>query len=275
MLAEPDPDDSLARRLQCVDAASAPALRRPALDRRFETDGEMGFLEPLFRRLAEREGGSAERPFVTLSYAQSVDGSIALNPARPLALSSRRAFEMAHLLRARHSALLVGINTVAADNPRLTVRLCEGANPQPVVLDSRLRITEDCLLFAHPDRRPWLFTTAQAPQARRERLQACGATVQVLPSDCFGRVDLAAALTRLGELGIRRLMVEGGAQVIGNFLRSRLVDYCVITVAPKLIFGGLRAIDPTETALPALSIAPCAYQPLGGDLIIHGGLAAP
>jgi 3,4-dihydroxy 2-butanone 4-phosphate synthase/GTP cyclohydrolase II len=234
----------------------------------------MAFLDPLFRRLEERRPCAAGRPFVTLAYAQSVDGSIALNRARSLALSSERSFAMTHLLRARHSALLVGINTVTADNPRLTVRLCEGQNPQPVVLDSRLRIAEDCLLFAHPDRHPWLFTTEAAPRAKRARLEARGAAVHVLPGGADGRVDLACALRRLAELGVERLMVEGGARVIMSFLGQGLVDYCVITVAPKLLFGGLKAMDQeTGAALPALSIAPCAYQPLGGDLIIHGSLA--
>ena len=73
---------------------------------------------------------------------------------------------MTHLLRSRHDALLVGINTVLVDDPRLTVRLCEGDNPQPVVLDSRLRFPDDARLLAHPDKHPLLFTTAAAPAGR-------------------------------------------------------------------------------------------------------------
>jgi GTP cyclohydrolase II len=235
-------------------------------------DGEMAFLRPLFGRLAVRSPDDP-LPFVTLSYAQSIDGSIALRPARPVRLSSERAFVMTHLLRARHDALLIGIHTVLADNPRLTVRLCAGSNPQPVVLDSRLRIPEDALLFAHPDRRPWIFTTEAAPAAKRARLEQRGAAVHVMPSDEYGRVELTAVLRHLCAQRVTGLMVEGGATVIRSFLQQRLVDYFVITVAPKLLFGGLHAMDHEESGpLPPLAIDECGYQPLGGDLIIHGRL---
>src|SRR6185436_3802051 len=156
--------------------------------------GEMSFLQPLFDRLTEHEAARDALPFVTLSYAQSVDGSIAVRPSEPFALSSRNSFEMTHWLRARHDALLVGINTVLVDDPRLTVRLCAGDNPQPVVLDSRLRFPDCARLLAHPDRHPLLFTTAAELPAEIARLEAKGASIQVMPRDGLGRVDLIAAL---------------------------------------------------------------------------------
>jgi len=235
--------------------------------------GEMAFLQPLFDRLEARDSASGGLPFVTLSYAQSVDGSISARPPRPFALSSEKSFGMTHLLRSRHDALLVGINTVLMDDPRLTVRLCAGDNPQPVVLDSRLRFPDDAKLLAHPDKHPLLFTTVTAPAGEIARLQAKGASVHVLPKDRMGWVDLIAALQCLADRGMKSLMVEGGATVINCFLQSRLVDYCVITVVPRFI-GGLKAVDhlsPSDS-LPPLSILDCRSQPLGGDLIIHGGI---
>lgn len=235
--------------------------------------GEMDFLQPLFDRLAARDNVGGGLPFITLSYAQSVDGSIAAQPWRPCALSSEKSSEMTHLLRSRHDALLVGINTVLVDDPRLTVRLCKGDNPQPVVLDSRLRFPDAARLMAHPDKHPLLFTTAAAPAHEIARLQAKGASIQVLPKDRLGRVDLFVALQRLADMGVKSLMVEGGASVINSFLQSRLVEYCIITVVPKLI-GGVKAVDSLclSDDLPPLSIVDCRYQPLGGDLIIHGTL---
>lgn len=233
--------------------------------------GEMAFLQPLFERLAARVNGGL--PFVTLSYAQSVDGSIAARPSRPFSLSSEKSFEMTHLLRSRHDALLVGINTVLVDDPRLTVRHCAGDNPQPVVLDSRLRFPDEARLLAHPDKHPLLFTTAAAPAGDFARLEARGASIHVMPKDRVGRVDLIAALRCLADRGVTRLMVEGGATVINSFLQGQLVDYCVITVVPKLI-GGVKAMDNLSASddVPPLSIVDCLYQPLGGDLIIHGGI---
>lgn len=232
---------------------------------------EMAFLQPLFDRLAARDHDIGGLPFVTLSYAQSVDGSIATQPGRPFALSSEKSFAMTHLLRSRHDALLVGINTVLVDDPRLTVRRCAGDNPQPVVLDSRLRFPGDARLLAHPDKHPLLFTTAAARADEVARMQARGASVHVLPSDALGRVDLIAAVQCLADRGVKRLMVEGGASVISSFLQSRLVDYCVITVVPKLI-GGVKAVNNLNPSddLPPISIIDCRYQPLDGDLVIHG-----
>lgn len=231
----------------------------------------MAFLRPLFDRLAERDNDIGGLPFVILSYAQSVDGSIAASPSRSFALSSGKSFEMTHLLRSRHDAVLVGINTVLVDDPRLTVRLCEGENPQPVVLDSRLRFPDAARLLVHPDKHPLLFTTAAAPADEVARMEAKGASVHILPKDRLGRVDLIAALQCLAERGVKSLMVEGGGTVINSFLQSRLVDYCVITVVPKFI-GGVKAVNSLcrSDDLPPLSIVDCHYQPLGIDLIIHG-----
>jgi 3,4-dihydroxy 2-butanone 4-phosphate synthase/GTP cyclohydrolase II len=231
----------------------------------------LSFLQPLFERLAARASQAIPRPFVTLSYAQSIDGSIAAQPACPVTLSSEASFVMTHYLRSRHCALLVGIDTVLADDPRLTVRLCEGENPRPVVLDSRLRIPDAARLMAHPDRQPLLLTTPAAPVQRIERLRALGAAVEVMPCDAQGRVALPHALAHLAAAGVRALMVEGGATVIDSFLRQRLVDYCVITVAPRLMFGGVKAMgEPCATAMASMAIVECGYHRLGSDLVIHG-----
>src|SRR5687768_4642967 len=103
------------------------------------------------------------RPVVTLSYAQTLDGSLAL-PGRQLIISSPESMKMTHELRAAHDGLLVGIGTVLIDDPRLTVRLADGRNPQPVVLDSRLRMPLTANLLKHPDRRPWLAATDPDPE---------------------------------------------------------------------------------------------------------------
>ncbi|MCK4899238.1 MAG: RibD family protein, partial [Anaerolineales bacterium] len=96
---------------------------------------------------AKADSQSAERPLVTLSYAQSLDGSIAVRRGSPLSLSSPEAMTLTHRLRAAHETILVGIGTVLADNPRLTVRLVEGRNPQPIILDSHLRLFLDANLL--------------------------------------------------------------------------------------------------------------------------------
>jgi GTP cyclohydrolase II len=209
------------------------------------------------------------RPLVTLSYAQSLDGSIADRPGRPLALSGPEAMTLTHSLRASHDAILVGIGTVLADNPRLNVRLVTGANPQPVIVDSRLRFPPYALLLRN-GRSPWIATSEGAAPDRQEALEAAGARVIRLPGS-NGWVDLAALLDHLGGLGVNSLMVEGGAQIITSFLASRLVDQIVLTIAPLLV-GGLRVVD--NLGYSPLRRFPrlrnLSYLVCGEDLVLRG-----
>ena len=98
-----------------------------------------GIFPDIMARLekARTDPGKTGRPFVTLSYAQSIDGSIARRPGRPLALSGGPSRTMTHRLRSLHDAILVGIGTILADTPRLTVRLVSGNNPRPIIVASR------------------------------------------------------------------------------------------------------------------------------------------
>ncbi len=182
-----------------------------------------------------------QRPFVTLTYAQSLDGSIAAQPGTSLALSgSRIAAKFTHQLRADHDAILVGIETILSDDPQLNVRLVDGSDPRPIILDSTLRSpnTARCL---NPSRRPIIATTDRASIDREREFEANGVRVLRLPQ-CESRVDLAALLAQLDVEGVRSLMVEGGARVITSFLRAQLVDRLVITIAPMLV-GGVRAVN--------------------------------
>lgn len=89
-------------------------------------------------------------PFVTVSYAQSLDGCLASHDHRALALSGQASMTLTHRIRAVHDAILVGVQTVLNDDPMLTVRLVEGEHPQPIVLDSRLRFPMSARLLTHP-----------------------------------------------------------------------------------------------------------------------------
>jgi len=206
------------------------------------------------------------RPLVTLSYAQSLDGSIADRPGRPLSLSGDRSMLLTHALRAGHDAILVGIGTVLADNPRLNVRLVEGKSPQPVIVDSRLRFPSYAHLL-NQGRTPWIVAKQGADPQRRQDLEAAGARVFCLPS-ANGLVNLEALLRRLAEMAVNSLMVEGGAQIITSFLASRLVDQVILTIAPLLV-GGLRVVDSSgRGGFPRL--ANLTYQRLGEDLVLMG-----
>ncbi|MGB8646024.1 MAG: dihydrofolate reductase family protein [Anaerolineae bacterium] len=213
------------------------------------------------------------RPFVTLTFASSLDGSIAAQPGRPLALSGAESLRFTHQLRAAHDAILAGIGTVLADDPQLNVRLAAGPNPRPVILDSELRCPPRarCLDAA---RQTILAATHSAPLERERALVAAGGCVWRLPSAGAdsSRIDLAPLLERLASEGIRTLMVEGGARVITSFLRARLVDRVILTLAPTFI-GGVRGVVDlvSETgAFPRLRNM--SIERAGQDLIVSGDL---
>ena len=211
------------------------------------------------------------RPFVTLTYAQSLDGSIAARAGVQTHISGDETKQFTHQLRALHSAILVGIGTVLADDPKLTVRLVNGSNPQPVILDSHARFPHNAQLLAHPTHKPWIATINTTELAKVDLLAALGARVIALPADLGGKVDLANLLDWLGSEGITSLMVEGGAQVITSFLKRRLVDQVILTIAPIFI-GGLRAVDAFQLDSSFPRLFNTVIEQMGSDFVLWGNI---
>ena len=218
---------------------------------------------------ADQHRQKTGRPLVSLCYAQSLDGCLAARRGRPTRLSGAESSRLTHQLRAAHDAILVGVGTVIADDPQLTVRLVEGRNPQPVILDSRLRTPIQAGLLQRTSQPAWIATTPAADPERRAALESAGARLLVLPPDGAGRVSLPALLEVLAEDGVRSLMVEGGAQVITGFLGQRLADWVSITIAP-VILGGLPAVEPCLAGPSRLTQVHTGQ--LGEDVVIFGRL---
>ncbi|MES2625787.1 MAG: RibD family protein [Pseudomonadota bacterium] len=210
---------------------------------------------------------SITRPFVTLCYAQSLDGSIAINSGAALALSGPDSTCLTHQLRSLHDGILVGISTVLTDNPQLSVREWSGPSPQPIVLDSHLRMPASARLAQNNHKRCWVLTTANENSGDE------GPEILSVQSNDEGRVCLTSALQLLHQKGIRSLMVEGGANVITAFLKMQLADALVLTVAPRLV-GGYKAVSDLGNC-PAQQfpeLAPLFTAKSGDDLIIWGNL---
>lgn len=226
-----------------------------------------------FIRLRSAMAAAERRPFVTLSYAQSMDGCLTLHRGKDAPVSGAASKLITHRLRAMHEAILVGIGTLLADDPRLTAHRVGGPHPRPVVLDSRLRCPPGARLFDHPQT-PIIAGVAPLDVDRREGLEVAGAEVLGLPAGSDGRVALGALLAALAERDIGSVMVEGGAEVITAFLRCRWVDYAVVTVAPVWA-GGYHAVGDLGATgwgeLPRLREVIC--QPAGEDLTVWGRVA--
>jgi riboflavin-specific deaminase-like protein len=185
------------------------------------------------------------KPFVTLKFAQTLDGRIATATGESKWISGPEARKFAHELRSKNDAVLVGIGTILADDPRLTVRLVEGRDPIRVVVDSRLRIpTRASVLRDGAARGTIVATTPGADQNRKAEIERLGAEVMVVESDRAdqSRVDLKRLIAELGARGLSSILVEGGAGIITSLLAQRLVDRLVVAVAPKIIGRGFDAV---------------------------------
>ena len=218
------------------------------------------------------------RPLVTLSYAQSLDGSIAARRGSPLQISGDESAIFTHQLRANHDSILVGVGTVLADDPQLTVRLVDGEDPQPVILDSTLRTPQDSALVKANS--PWIATTNKAEPKKVELLTSLGVKLLYLPGGNFEQVSLQDLLRCLYRMGTRRVMVEGGAEVISSFISSQLVDFMILTISP-LIIGGLPAVQIPESGSVELDarkyprLETVLMENVGDDLILFGRLKWP
>ncbi len=247
-------------------------MRCRFLNSRPDICSTLGFQqEEWFQRLpllAEEFLERHHRPLVTISYAQSVDGSIASRNRQQLLLSSDESMVLTHRIRAASDAVVIGINTLLADDPQLTVRLVEGQSPQPIVLDSNLRFPSKALILERNDHKCWLACTDTSVPLRVDEAVKQGAEVICCRRDHRGRVDLRNLLSILGERGIRSIMVEGGSQVISSFIETRLVDKLIITITPCLV-GGLPVLDrPLANKGRMLRLNHISYQSCGPDLIL-------
>jgi GTP cyclohydrolase II len=212
-------------------------------------------------------------PLVTLSYAQSLDGSIALQRGTPLPLSGVESTRMTHLLRASHNAILVGIGTIDSDDPLLTVRHAEGESPIPVILDSHLRTSEKARIFHNPKKPIIACLEDEANSTKAQVLAQAGATLLPVPGDMDGHISLLFLLKSLLQQGIESVMVEGGATIIAAFLRQGLVDRVVLTITPFYV-GGLQALEDSisESSNPLLELKNAKMESIGKDFVIFGEL---
>lgn len=223
------------------------------------------------------------RPLVTAKYAMTLDGRIATHTGQARWITGPAARRAAHRLRDRSDGILIGVNTVLADDPALTTRLpadeC-GANgphhPLRIVLDGRGRIPSDAQILRAelPGATLIACTPAVAPE-RRAAWEQRGAEVLVVPG-AGPRVDLPALLAALGARGLNTLLVEGGAEVLGAFFAAGLIDRVVAFVAPVLV-GGRTAPGPlggqgVATMAAAGRLTGVTVRLVGEDLMICGAL---
>ncbi|MHB8587729.1 MAG: bifunctional diaminohydroxyphosphoribosylaminopyrimidine deaminase/5-amino-6-(5-phosphoribosylamino)uracil reductase RibD [Candidatus Dormibacteraceae bacterium] len=205
------------------------------------------------------------RPFVSAKFAMSLDGKIATRTGDSQWITGDEARAHAHRLRHAHDAILVGVNTVIADDPELTARVEGQDSRQPlrVVLDSQLKIRESARIVG-----------ANTLIATTKPGRIGAAEVLRLPAAADGRVNLPALLDELGKRGMLSLLVEGGAEVHASFFAEGLVDKVHAYVAPRLIGGrtapGPLAGEGVENVSASTHLNEVDFVRLGDDLLITG-----
>jgi diaminohydroxyphosphoribosylaminopyrimidine deaminase / 5-amino-6-(5-phosphoribosylamino)uracil reductase len=227
----------------------------------------VGVLEERAKRLNEFyiKHRLTGRPFVAAKFAMSLDGKIATRSGESRWITGEEARADGHRLRHSHDAILVGVNTVIADDPELTARIDGHDSRQPlrVVLDSQLRIRQSARIVGANT----LIATTKAGRVG-------GAEVLRLPAAADGRVNLPALLDELGQRGILSLLVEGGAEVHASFFAEGLVDKVHVYVAPRMIGGraapGPLAGEGVEHLADATQLNDVDFVRLGDDLLITG-----
>ena len=153
------------------------------------------------------------RPFVTVKYAQTLDGRIATATGDSQWISSEASLKYAHRLRAEHDAILVGRGTVIKDDPQLSVRLVRGRNPLRVIVDSGLKISGQANIFRNISLAPTLIATLKtAADPQFKRLAGLGAEMITVGADKNGKVDLKKLFKMLAGRKISSILIEGGAR---------------------------------------------------------------
>lgn len=236
----------------------------------------------------------ADLPFVTLTYASSLDSMIALAPGARTTLSGPETKSMTHYLRLHHDAILIGAGTAAVDDPGLNCRYPEASladQPQPVILDPNGRWNpcdkKACHLAAEGlGKAPWIIARDTAPNTA-EALHQIGGDCLLIPSDLEGRsgpsasyISWRAILKTLKSRGINSVMIEGGATVINTLLATPgLVNAVIITIAPTFLGAGGVAVSPApkfqgDDRVNAAWLDATSWRQFGADVVLCSRLRA-
>ena len=225
---------------------------------------------------------TTSRPLVVMKAGVSLDGRISYHPGTGGAITGERSSRKVHQLRNTHDAILVGIGTVNADNPRLTTRLPKGRgrNPIRMILDTNLSINLNArVLDIDADTQTWIFCSRSVGNKKIDVLTERGIKIFQVEIDKTGRLDLDAVLRAGAAHEITSILVEGGAAIHGAFLQQCKADYIYLFYAP--IFAGDRG-TPLVTGLSvdggkesAIKLHSMKTRRYGEDILVAGEICYP
>jgi diaminohydroxyphosphoribosylaminopyrimidine deaminase/5-amino-6-(5-phosphoribosylamino)uracil reductase len=238
----------------------------------------IGILEAECQRLNEFfvKFVTTGRPFVVAKSALTLDGWSATSTGHSQWITNQESREFVHRLRDMVDAVMVGIETILADDPLLNTRLKnrKGKDPIRIVLDTNLRIPEAAKVLKQDSQAMVLVVVGEhASVERQEKLREWGASILVCPTR-EGRIDLRVLMDRLGAMSITSILVEGGATLMGSLIREKLIDKFYVFKAPKILGGsdGIpMALGPGPKNLDqSLILRDMEVKRFGEDLLLIG-----
>jgi diaminohydroxyphosphoribosylaminopyrimidine deaminase/5-amino-6-(5-phosphoribosylamino)uracil reductase len=210
-------------------------------------------------------------PYVTYKCAMTLDGNIATITGESRWISCEDSRKHVHRMRSRMDAVMVGVDTVIADNPQLTVRHVRGRNPLRIIVDTRLRTPESVIVLSDPHSTKTIIATTETNPKVHLRYLKQGATI-IVCEQLDGRVSMKDLLQKLGAMGVQSILLEGGSHLAGDLLQHDLIDELVFFVAPKIIgnngFAPFTLQDITSMD-QAIRLNFTDMQRSGADLIIR------
>ncbi|EAW12435.1 RibD family protein [Aspergillus clavatus NRRL 1] len=266
-------------------------------------DSDRAFLEPHLPPQNATFSTTKTLPFTTLTFATSLDSSLALSPGARTVLSGPQSKAMTHFLRSRHDAILIGVGTAVADDPGLNCRIqgvggygADGlqGQPRPIIIDPSCRwdFTESSKILSlvreGRGRGPFIITGVQSPPSERKALlERHGGKFITLDAMTTAagehRMDWSVVLECLKTEGLGSVMVEGGGTIINSLLdpsSQHLIDSVIVTIAPTWLGqGGVvvspkRRFDARGEAIPASRLTEVKWYPFGEDVVMCGKIMA-
>ena len=261
-------------------------------------DADRIFLEP---HLPPKDGTTSrpDMPFTTLTFATSLDSSLALSPGARTTISGPQSKAMTHYLRSRHDGILIGVGTAVADDPGLNCRIAGvggygtsglAGQPRPIVIDPTARwgFSDESKLFQlcrqGRGRAPWIVTALSNPPAEKQALlekyggRFISLKMNILDAG-YHRIDWHDLLVTLRSNDLKSVMIEGGGQVINSLLEPpymSLVDSVIVTIAPTWLGQGgvvvspARRFDREGNAMSAARLKNVKWYPFGEDVVLCG-----
>lgn len=219
---------------------------------------------------------TTQKPFVVMKSAVTLDGKIASYTGDSRWVTNEKSREFCQHLRHKLKAIMVGVNTIIVDNPRLNCRIENGINPIRIIVDSHLRIPVDANVLNLKDEDRCIIAVSEINDIKKaDELREKGVEILVCNKK-ENRVDLEDLMTKLGEMKIDSILLEGGGTLNFSALKSNIVDYALTFISPKFIGGENAKTSVEGQGFSLMSNSIKVENPktafFDDDILIYGGI---